>query len=58
MTVDLALSDTIVDLVEERADIAIRIGPLRDTRFRAKKLGHSRMVLIASADYLPRAARR
>lgn len=52
--VDLALSDTIVDLVEERADIAIRIGPLRDTRLRAKKLGHSRMVLVASPDYLAR----
>lgn len=52
IAVDLALSDTIVDLVEERADIAIRIGPLRDTSLRAKKLGHSRMVLIASPDYL------
>lgn len=54
VTVELALSDTIVDLVEERADIAIRIGPLRDTRLRAKKLGHSRMVLIASPGYLGR----
>ena len=52
--VDLALSDTIVDLVEERADIAIRIGPLRDMRLRAKKLGHSHMVLVASPDYLAR----
>ncbi len=54
VTVDLTLTDAIVDLVEERADIAIRIGPLRDTRLRAKKLGHSRMVLIASPDYLAR----
>lgn len=54
VTIDLALSDTVVDLVEERADIAIRIGPLRDTQLRAKKLGHSRMVLIASPDYLAR----
>ena len=52
VTVDLALSDAVVDLVEERADIAIRIGPLRDTRLRAKKLGHSRMVLVASPAYL------
>lgn len=51
---DLALSDAIVDLVEERADIAIRIGPLRDTSLRAKKLGHSRMALVASPDYLAR----
>ncbi|HAF40771.1 MAG TPA: LysR family transcriptional regulator [Sphingobium sp.] len=54
VTVDLSLSDTIVDLVEARADIAIRIGPLRDTRLRAKKLGHSRMALVASPDYLAR----
>lgn len=54
VTVDLTLTDAIVDLVEERADIAIRIGPLRDTRLRAKKLGHSRMVLVASPDYLAR----
>ena len=52
--VDLALSDTVVDLVEERADVAIRIGPLRDTSLRAKKLGHSRMVLVASPGYLAR----
>ena len=52
--IDLTLSDAIVDLVEERADIAIRIGPLRDTRLRAKKLGHSRMALVASPDYLAR----
>lgn len=54
VTVDLSLSDAVVDLIEERADIAIRIGPLRDTRLRAKKLGHSRMVLVASPDYLAR----
>ena len=54
VTLDLALSDTLVDLVEERADIAIRIGPLRDTRLRAKKLGRSAMVLVASPDYLAR----
>lgn len=54
ITVDLTLSDAIVDLVEERADVAIRIGPLRDTSLRAKKLGHSRMLLVASPDYLAR----
>jgi DNA-binding transcriptional LysR family regulator len=50
--VDLSLSDSVVDLVEARADIALRIGPLRDTRLTAKKLGSSRMVLVASPDYL------
>lgn len=54
ITVDLTLTDQIVDLVEERADVAIRIGPLRDTRLRAKKLGRSAMALVASPDYLAR----
>jgi len=52
VVIDLSLSDAVVDLVEERADIAIRIGPLRDARLKAKKLGHSRMVLVASPTYL------
>jgi len=52
--VDLSLSDAVVDLIEERADIAIRIGPLRDANLRAKKLGHSRMMLVASPAYLAR----
>ncbi len=52
VTVDLTLSDAVVDLIEERADIALRIGPLRDTRLHAKKLGHSRMTVVASPAYL------
>jgi DNA-binding transcriptional LysR family regulator len=54
VTVDLSLSDAVVDLIEERADIAIRVGPLRDTRLRAKKLGRSAMAVVASPDYLAR----
>ncbi|EGD57868.1 putative transcriptional regulator [Novosphingobium nitrogenifigens DSM 19370] len=54
ITVDLALTDTVVDLVDARADIAIRIGPLRDSRLRARKLGHSRMAVVASPEYLAR----
>lgn len=52
VTLHLALSDTLVDLVEERADIAIRIGPLRDTGLKAKKLGRSAMAVVASPGYL------
>lgn len=52
VTVNLALSDTLVDLVEERADIAIRIGPLRDTGLKGKKLGSSAMAVVASPAYL------
>lgn len=54
MSVDLALNDELVDLVEERADVAIRIGPLQDTSLRARKLCDSRRVIVASPDYLER----
>lgn len=50
--VELALADELVDLVEARADIAIRIGPLRDTGLKAKKLARSAMALVASPAYL------
>lgn len=52
--VDVALTDRVVDLIEERADIAIRTGPLRESSLIARKLGDSRMMIVASPDYLDR----
>ena len=49
---DVSLSDGVVDLIEERADIAIRVGPMRDSSLMARKLFESRMVVVASPDYL------
>jgi DNA-binding transcriptional LysR family regulator len=54
VTVDLVLSDTVIDLLQERADVAIRVGPLRDSSLVARKLGTSRMVVVASPAYLAR----
>ncbi|MGD9844439.1 MAG: LysR family transcriptional regulator [Variibacter sp.] len=54
MSVDLSLNDEVVDLVEERADVAIRIGPLQDTSLRARKICSSRRVIVAAPDYLER----
>lgn len=54
ISVDIALTDTVVDLMEERADVAIRVGPLRESRLLARKLGESRMVVLASPAYLAR----
>jgi DNA-binding transcriptional LysR family regulator len=50
--VDVALTDRVVDLIEERADVAIRTGPLRESRLVARKLGDSRLIVVASPDYL------
>jgi DNA-binding transcriptional LysR family regulator len=52
--VDVALTDIVVDLMEERADIAIRVGPLRESRLLARKLGESPMVVVAAPSYLAR----
>lgn len=52
ITVDAILTDSVIDLLEERADIAIRAGPLRESRLVARKLGEGRMVVIAAPSYL------
>jgi DNA-binding transcriptional LysR family regulator len=54
ITLDVVLTDTVVDLMQERADVAIRFGPLRDSRLVARKLGTTRMSVVASPDYLAR----
>ncbi len=53
---DLTLTDTVVDLLEQRADVAVRAGPLRDSRLVARKLGESQVHVVASPDYLARSA--
>lgn len=54
VTLDLVLTDTLIDLMQERADVAIRVGPLRASRLVARKLGTSRMVVIGAPNYLAR----
>jgi DNA-binding transcriptional LysR family regulator len=54
VTLDIVLSDSVIDLMQERADIAIRVGPLRDSGLVARKLGTSRMAVVASPDYIAR----
>jgi DNA-binding transcriptional LysR family regulator len=54
VTLDIVLSDSVIDLMQERADIAIRVGPLRDSGLVARKLGTSRMAVVASPEYTAR----
>ena len=51
---DLHLANRFVDLIEERYDLAIRIGTLRDSRLVARRLGPNRRRLAASGEYLQR----
>lgn len=47
-------TDRVVDLMEERADVAIRAGPLKSSSLTARKLGTTRNMIVASPDYLRR----
>ena len=56
LSIDLVFTDQVVDLIEERADIAIRVapGPLRGNQLMARKIGESGVAVVASPDYLAR----
>jgi len=52
--VDIALTDTLVDVAAGQADIAVRFGPLADSSLTIRKLGETGRVIVASPDYLAR----
>jgi len=51
---ELTSGETVVDLIEERADLAIRIGSLPDSTLNARRLGTSRLRVLAAPAYLER----
>lgn len=51
---DLSLTDSVIDLYQERADVAIRSGKLRDSSLIARKILEIRRVVVASPAYLER----
>jgi DNA-binding transcriptional LysR family regulator len=51
---DIALSDRVVDIIEEGYDLAVRISRGGSTQYAARKLASSRNVVCASPDYLQR----
>ena len=52
ITLDITSHDSIIDLLEHKTDLAIRIGELKDSNLHAKKLGVSKLHLVASPSYL------
>ncbi len=49
---DLISNENIIDLIEKKTDVAIRIGKLADSNLYAKKLGNSTLHIVASPRYL------
>lgn len=54
VTLEVDLSDRLVDVVEEGFDAVIRVGQLSDSRLTARSLGNCAMNLVASPDYIRR----
>ena len=52
LQLDLRLSDGMHDLAADGIDVAVRIGPMRDSALVAVPLARSRMVLCAAPSYL------
>lgn len=54
ITLDISLTDAVIDLLEERTDVAVRAGPLKSSRLVARKLGETRMMIVGAPSYLQR----
>ncbi|MDX3775524.1 LysR family transcriptional regulator [Chromatiaceae bacterium AAb-1] len=49
---ELISSENIIDLIEKRTDVAIRIGRLTDSNLHARLLGRSKLYIVASPAYI------
>ena len=54
ITLSLVSSETFINLIERKVDVAIRVGKLTDSSLRARPIFTSYRKLIASPDYLAR----
>ena len=52
--VELSFSSSVVDMVQEGFDIAVRVGRMRDSSLMARRVGNETLGLFASDDYLRR----
>jgi DNA-binding transcriptional LysR family regulator len=52
--VDLSITDRLVDLIEEQADIAVRSGPIPESPFIQRKVADLQRVICAAPSYLAR----
>jgi len=52
LKLDVRLQDGYADLVRDGVDLAIRVGPLRDSTLVARRVDWQQLVIVASPDYL------
>lgn len=52
VNIELSLADRFVDIVEEGFDLAIRIGELKDSSLKARRIASFELVICASPEYL------
>ena len=52
ITLDIVLTDEVIDLIEHRTDIAVRAGPLKSSSLVARKLGQTRKAIVGAPAYL------
>lgn len=54
LSLEIDGSDEVINLVEERVDLAIRIGRMTESGWVARKIGEAEEVIVASPSYLKR----
>jgi DNA-binding transcriptional LysR family regulator len=54
LSLEISLTDQVIDLLEQRTDVALRSGPLKSSQLIARKLGAARMMIVGSPGYFAR----
>ena len=54
LSVELVLADNVVDMVHERLDLTLRVGPVTDASLVARRVGSTTSLVVASPEYLER----
>jgi DNA-binding transcriptional LysR family regulator len=54
LSLEISLTDQVIDLLEQRTDVALRSGPLKSSQLTARKLGAVRMMIVGSPAYFAR----
>ena len=54
LSLEISLTDQVIDLLEQRTDVALRSGPLKSSQLVARKLGAARMIIVGSPGYFAR----